>query len=467
MKKVAYISIILLIISSISISKVWSQGFTMYHMHNMSQKQQLNPALAGDFNFHLGVPGASSIGIEMNFDGFEVGSLIENINNFSNALDESNFMSQELQLNLFSLGFKLGKNYFTADINLKNSLNLSLQKDLVLFLTSGNGQFIGETADFTGTSISETLYMEYGIGYSRTLFKKLTIGGRFKYLNGIANLSLTDWEAGIYTAPVTYEMDIHSKGTVNVSAPVDFVYDSDNNLVFDETKPIDDPKRLLDEYVLKNKNRGFGVDLGAAFKVTDRLTVSASVIDFINTFTWNQNIHQLSQDGEFHFSGVEFNLDSADSENSDFFEPILDTLANSFQLTNSSNSYSSNLQAKYYAGVNYKLFDGLNLGALVYGLSFEDESFLTYTLSANARLWSFLSATVSASKAGSGGISYGAGIAIKVLPVQIFVIGENLNSFYYDKTYPMVWPNADLTHAYFRFGVNIVLGEKKDDEKKE
>jgi hypothetical protein len=463
MKKSIYFSFMLLMIISFSASKVYSQGFTMYHMYNMSQKQQFNPALAGDFNFHLGIPGASTIGIEMNFAGFKIGSLIENINDFSNSIEETNYFNQELQVNLFSLGFKAGKNYFTFDANLRNSLHMSLKKDLVLFLTSGNGQFIDETATFTGTSISETLYMEYGIGYSRTLFDRLTVGGKFKYLNGIANLSLTDWEAGVYTAPVTYEMDIFSRGTVNVSAPVDFVYDADNNLIIEDSKPIDDPSRLLNEYLLKNKNSGFGVDLGASFKVSDRLLVSASVIDFMNTLTWNQNINQLSQDGEFHFSGIEVSGDSS-FQDSDPFGPILDTLANSFQLTSSANSYTSSLQAKYYAGVSYKLLDGLSVGGLVHGLSFEDKAYLTYTLSANAKLWSFLSATVSASKAGSGGLSYGAGIAIKVLPIQIFVIGENINGLYYDLDYPMVWP-GDISHAYFRFGANIVLGAKKDEKK--
>lgn len=443
-----------------------AQGITMYHMYNMPQKQVFNPALTGDFKFYLSLPGTQT-GIGMDFQGFKVGSLFENLNTFKSSISDHNYINQEMQYGILSLGMKFGKNYISLDAQLKNSLHFSMSEDFVNFLTSGNGAFIDETADFNGTGFNETMYMEYSLGYSRTILSdKLTIGGRVKYLNGIAILDLSNWDAGVYTAPATYELDIHSKADLLFSGPFDVQFDTDNQLIYDSIKLYTDGTKLLNDYLLKNNNKGIGVDFGASMKLLKKLTVSASVTDFINSLNWNQNVYRLSQDASIHLDGVDF-MDMSQDGDSGIFEPIIDSLASAFQLTSSSSGFSSKIRARYYVGANYELLKWLNIGAVVQGHSFEDRAYLTYTLSANMKLGSFLALSASGTKTGTGPISYGAGIALKLLPVQIYLIGENLTGIYYDPDYNgsmMIWP-GDIDHIYLRFGVNIAFGSKKDEDK--
>ncbi len=456
------VGIIILIGSPI---KSHAQGITMYHMYNMPHKQDFNPALTGDFKFFLTLPG-NSTGIGMDFQGLKIGSLFEDVSSFRSSISDYNYINLEQQYTILTLGFKAGKNYFTLDAQLKNSLHFGMSKDFADFVSSGNGAFIGETADFSGTGFSETMYLEYSLGYSRTfLDERLTIGGRVKYLNGIATLEMSNWDAGIYTAPATYELDIHSKGDINVSGPFDFQFDANNNLIYDSINVISDQQQLLDDYLLKNKNKGLGVDFGASLKLFEKLNVSASVTDFINTLSWNQNVFQLSQDASIHLDGVELN-NMDQSNDSNIFEPLIDTIASEFQLVSSSNSFTTKIRARYYLGANYELLKWLNVGAVVSGHSYHDKAFFKYTLSANMKVWSFLGLSVSGSKTGTGTISYGAGLSVKLLPIQIYVIGENLTGFYYDPDYngaPMIWP-GDISHVYLKFGVNIAFGAKKKDK---
>lgn len=193
-RNISAVIIGLLLLLGVNFQSV-AQGITMYHMYNMPQKQIFNPALTGDFKFYLSLPGTQT-GIGMDFQGFKVGSLFENVSAFRSSISDHNYINQELQYGILSLGMKFGKNYLTLDAQLKNSLHFSMSKDFITFATSGNGAYIDQTMDFSGTGFSETMYMEYSLGYSRTLLSdNLTVGGRVKYLNGIAILDLSEWDA--------------------------------------------------------------------------------------------------------------------------------------------------------------------------------------------------------------------------------------------------------------------------------
>ncbi len=461
MKKIflPFIAILFLIVFA---QQVRSQGVTMYHMHLMQHKHQLNPAFPASCGFYLGVPGLSSINFEIQARGFKVGDLIENVNSFESSISAANSIANQLDLNVFSMGFRAGKSYWTFDASIRNNMNLNLSQDFILFATGGNESFIGETADFSGTGIQETLYLEYALGYSRSFGDRLRLGAKVKYLNGLANFSFSDWNAGIYTAPDTYEMTLHSAGSVNLSGPLTLQYDPDNPEVISGYELIEDQDQLLENYLMRNSNKGFAFDLGFSYQVFDWLQVSGSALDLFNHINWNQNVYNIQQDGEFLFEGLNLEFDSELFSDENFeqeLENLVDSMLDVFQLTNTNNTYRSSFGPRYYAGVDLQLFPGLNLSGLVRGTRFNNKTYLSYTGSVNMRFWRILSLSASATSNPNGSMSLGGGFGLKLAGLQVFAIAENVNALYYDKEETMVWP-GNFDRIQLRTGLNFMFGCK-------
>ncbi len=460
-------AVLLIIGLSTYTNLIYSQGVTMYHMHLMQHRHQLNPSFEGSCGFYFGIPGASSVNFEIETRGLQFGNLIEDVNSFKSNIGEINYIANNIDLNIFSLGFRAGKSYFTLDASVRNNFNISLSEDLILFATSGNEQFIGETADFSGTGFSETLYLEYAIGYSRSIGDRLRIGGKLKYLNGLANFSFTDWNAGIFTAPDTYEMTFHSEASINASGPFSLEYDPDNPEIISDYQLIEDQKELIESYLLRNQNKGFALDLGANYQVNSWLNLSASVLDIFNQITWNENVYNISQSGEYLFEGIKIDDlgDVFSEENLDEqMTQLLDSVIDIFQLTNTNNSYVSNFGPRFYGGVNLQLFPGLTFGGLVRGNIVNSKTYLSYTGSINTRLGRVLSLSASATTNANGNFSLGGGLGLKLAGLQLFAIAENINAIYYDPEMPMVWP-GNFDRIQLRFGLNLMFGCKSKKSK--
>src|SRR5690606_8715698 len=111
-------------------------------------------------------------------------------------------------------------------------------------------------------------YVEYALGYNREINEKLRVGGRLKFLSGYANFTTRKSKLGLTTDEETFDLTIDGKFKFQSSGVGGFVDKDSTNDEFDFKTPFN------------FKNFGIALDLGGTYQLTDKIGVSASLLDF-------------------------------------------------------------------------------------------------------------------------------------------------------------------------------------------
>lgn len=189
---------------------------TSYFMEGTHYRQQLNPALAPGRGY-LNLPVIGSLNVTVNSSSLGYQDIMDIIDNsdeadyftsqkFMNRLDNINNLNVNLSTDIISAGWYKGKNFWSFNIGLRNDIGASIPRSMFEFMNTMNGL---DGSDWTmlqnlsamtgGQSIRINSYAEIGIGFSRNITNRLTVGGRLKGLLGIANLKL-DIQISMYKA---------------------------------------------------------------------------------------------------------------------------------------------------------------------------------------------------------------------------------------------------------------------------
>ncbi len=475
-KKYIYIVLILLL-TKVSMAQ---QDYSVFPMESIPQRSNINPALTPDSKFNISFPGLSSVFIGIRNTGFSYNDVLEKKSftdsagntadslvirddNFISALQKTNFISAQLDLELFSFGFRFKHaNYLRFSLANRTMFRSSYHKDMMNFAINGNGVFVDENraANFN-LGIDFLNYHEFAIGYTREIDYYWTAGIRPKLLVGLANVWTEKNKINIFTHPDTYAMTANTDFTIHTSLPVKSYVSSDSvNVDSSFFDNFDDPDAIMD-YVQNFDNMGFGLDLGVQYRVNHNLKVSASVVDlgFIN---WKTNAKKIANNAQSTFEGLDINdfFGSDDSTGfADRFEEVLDTLQNDFELKEEAeNSYRSPLITRFYLGGIYNLSDRDRLSALFKGEFYFGELFPAATFAYNRKFNNFFNLTTSYTIEPNNYLNFGAGFSMNAGFFQIYFLSDNL--------YSLISPN-DTKTINAHFGINLTFGRKiKKDEKR-
>lgn len=346
------------------------QNFSLYHMESLPQRSTLNPALLPDCKWYIGFPGFNSLGFQATNSGFnlrEINNAIDikatdtflNLNKLLNVFSKQNYLSLKADQTWFNFGFRVKKHFFSANITEKAGIKFGYPKDLFRFIIDGNGgPNLGETFDFR-FSADAYHYREYGIGYAYQLNKKLTLGAKIKYLKGINRAELTDAYIKVRTRPEDYAFEINGNYQLNVASSLGQIITTNGS----------DP--VLDGIGLVKgiKNTGWGLDLGAEYAVSNKLKLSAALID-LGSINWKQNATSIvaaNPNSTFVYDG--FHISSSDTaiDPEAYFERLGDSLKNMFGSDTLQRSFRSTLSTEMMFGASYALRKNLKLNALFYG----------------------------------------------------------------------------------------------------
>mgnify|MGYP002623760175 CR=1 FL=1 len=274
-----------------------------------------------------------------------------------------NILLEDLNLTVLSLGFKAFGGYNTMSVNVKERAGLSLPYDLFAFMKNvGN-----KTYQFDDMALRAQAYGEVAFGHSRNIGDKLRIGAKVKIAvgAGYGNIDLKDVKVDM-TNTDQWTVSGNAKGELSVgglelkserkdyeakSGSYDYVNDAD----FDS---------------FKLSGFGFLFDLGAIYKVTDDITVSAAITD-LGTIRWD-NTHLLQTAVEsFTFNGfqnVSVNEDRDDNTLEKQLDRYGDDLADFAHLKDMGDqgARSVGVGATARLGVEYTLptYKALSFGAL-------------------------------------------------------------------------------------------------------
>ncbi len=449
MKSVKHLVLIsILLIGSF---KAFSQDdLTLYNIKSLPENRFQNPGKMPETRVNISLPVISSTFVGLSNSGFAFSdlvakrpqddSLILTTANMLSKLSANNLLSTTFSTEILGIGFGVKQNYYSFDARIKSSIDLSYTKDMMQFLLQGNSAFVGQQKNL-GLTLNSTLYTEYGLGFTHlTKDGKLSYGGRLKILSGIANINTKQANIALTTDSINYAISATPNVLVN-SSLIDTGTISNNAIGSNVFGP----------------NKGFGIDLGAEYKLTDKITLSASVVDlgFIN---WKSNISNYQSDPlhpNFTFSGFDVTKFFNGSTIQPYLDTLSDSLKNTFYPIKTNNSYKTSLTTKIFAGATYKLTSGLDAGILLYGRFVNSKFYSGIALSLNEELGKWLNASVSFSRVNSTS-NLGFGLSANLRPLQIYFVSDNIFAL----------SQVDQTHGTnLHFGINISIGRVKNSEK--
>lgn len=439
------------------------QNFTLYSMPSIPQSNLLNPAQMPDCKWHVGIPALNSFYFQYANSGFNLNNIFNamdrvnndtsvlNLNKVLDIMDKKNYISFRVQQSWLSGGFKLlKKHYFHISVQEKINVGFSIPKDLFRFAIDGNGGAnLGQTFDFD-FKVSAVHYREYAIGYAYNLMDKLTVGGRLKYLQGLNIAETKSAVVSLTTNPQDFSYDVRSKIELNTASSLGSLNVTDSNNNF---KP--DARNFF-----RTKNKGMGLDLGAQYQFSDRISFSASLLD-LGFITWKQNtwnVFSENPNAVYHFDGIHFNSgDTSVSDPGQLATNTVDTLKKVFHLKTGSYQFTRSLSTEFFLGANYTISKRLKTGALFYGDFFNRRFYPGLTLNLNYKLGKALSFNFTNTIYNRSWINPGLGVSVNAGAFQMYSVMDNF-------LFPVMI--SSLRTFSWRFGSNIAIGRKRLNPKK-
>jgi len=442
----------------------------MYYM-NIPQNHLLNPALRPSNTFYLGL-GITGIGIGINNNYFNFSDVIMpgrsdslitflhpdfDVDSFLEKIKLRNFLIPQADIQLFGLGFNAGKDsYIFLDLIEKVNGNITLPGDLIRVGLKGNEEFVGKTMDLGALDADLIYFREAGAGFSAPLGKNVRLGVKAKVLFGIAGFSLDNKFLSI-TVNDDYTHVFDAAVTANLSGPVNVYFNTENK---PDSISVDEDKLKSKDFYLNTRNAGVGIDIGAVFNITDRLSLSAAVTD-LGFIRWKDMISNIEAKSRFTFSGLSLkDVVNGTKTFDELTDEMLDSLKNSLIVTDEKKPFSTYLVPCLNAGVSYNITKSLGVGVLSRTFFDNEEIRETVTFSANLNAGNAFSTSVSYTATGYSYDNFGAGLALKMGFLQFYVLADRI---------PVIWNKIikdDVTIPLpenwnvmgLRFGVNMAVG---------
>jgi hypothetical protein len=445
------------------------QDLTINTMPIIPQSSYTNPAFQPIPTTYIGFPALSSVYFGFCNTGFKYKDLFHyntaedslnlTMGNMISKLAKVNYLSANLDEELFAFGFRAGKGYFDFSYGVKANFQFAYPRDLIKLAWQGNGQFVGNQADFSGIGINASLYKELALGYSRQVKidnENFTVGGRIKILSGLANIYTQSSDAtwGISQSDFGYNTSTNFK--VNMDLPNSAIEGLDS--MGSKTYNSGNNNNSVSQFLFNSSNFGLGVDLGAAYKLNNQWNFGASVLDlgFIN---WKEgggsNVGNYSSNvNNFNFDGVDFAqfIGLSDSLQKVKQKNMEDSIKNIFKIKSSHNSYKSPLGTKFYLTAEYSLTRHDVAAVLFRGEMMDGKLHPSETVSYNKWFGNSFSASVSYSIENRSYNNVGLGMALNLGPWQLYILTDNF--------YCLLNPEGTKT-VNLHFGMNFIFGYKE------
>lgn len=409
-----------------------------YFMEGTSARLQLNPGLQptrgyfnvpiiGSFNMSASsnVLGTSDI-----IDLMDSGSDLYSNDKLFDRLKADNRLNVNLNTDILSFGWYRGKGFWSVNVGLRADFGAALAKDMFSMMRTMNGFALEDVAgtnqsySLSNQTLNMKAYAEVGLGYSRRITEKLTVGGRVKVLLGLARaeMNINQFDLNLDVPNLRNYQDDASRGELSPSDWYGAHYDYSANgnvittlkgggMTFDNNGMIDNFD--LDAGDLGIAGSGFGIDLGASYKVWDNLTVSASILD-LGFLKWKESettVATVSGGDEVTINSENYDRyiggDFLSFERFDFEEGSPEKVKTKTRL------YSTLLLAGEYGLLNNKL----SVGAMYTARFAEPKTLNELTFLATFRPKNWLNAAISYSPIQASGKSIG--LAVKLGPLFV------------------------------------------------
>ena len=457
------------------------QNSQVLYFMNLPQNHLLNPAFRPTNRIYVGLPGLTGVNLNvtnniLNFSdlfakGVEISKstfpfLDPNFNRdkFLGRIKELNYLEPKVSVQLLGVGVTAGKDLFVfLDIIDNAEVNLVCPGNLIRLAFLGNEEFIGQTLDLSSIKADVNYYREIGLGASKYITPKLRFGAKGKLLLGIAAGSFQNYGLDL-TVNSDYSNTLYANMAVDISAPVDFIRNSDNGiedvqLIKKRFDPGNDNLKAL----FNMRNAGFGLDIGAEYSLTENLVFSAAITD-IGFIKWKSDITNLVARGNTELRGLDFqDIYEGTATIDDLTKNMVDSISNLFQIADLRRPFTTKLPVGLSLGGQYKFTDKFSAGILSYSRIIGQQVKEALTLSGKVDLSDVFSATLAYTMCNHYYNNLGLGLSVRAGFAQFY--------FLFDKV-PVKWSRAGTSNdsivlpanwntIHTRFGINLVFGNGK------
>lgn len=423
-------------------NKIGAQtNLNLYNFRNVGQSNLMNPGIRPQANFTFGLP---SFYVSVQSPEMTLADLFNKNENpdstFKRIVRDPNLSFNNMGISTvidpIFIGFGIKKNYFSLGVQVSYDFYGSPPKD-ILGLMLGSTFFqnsLNRQVDLGNVDFNTTAWLGYHIGYTREINKKFSLGTRIKYLQGIMNANI-------------------ERSTFKLSTNEDSLYIKAGFRA--NTAGIDNyENRKISGYSDLFSGAGWGLDFGANYKFNQHVSVSASVVD-LGYITWDKNTKNYNMETkEFNYKGVDIKdinqIDSVEKRITELQDSITKKV---FVPTESTNSYTTNINTKLYLGAQY----ALNYNNMFDFVFFNNFGYKTFnpalSVAFTKKVWSILDLRISGTYYNKTFSNAGAGFSLNLGPFQTYLFSDNLIAV-------MQYDEAKFINI--RAGVNWNFGRNND-----
>ncbi|MGK0250788.1 MAG: hypothetical protein ACI81G_000220 [Gammaproteobacteria bacterium] len=276
----------------------------LYNVDDLPQTLLLNPGAEISFEKHIGIPFFSGVSLTVGSSGVSVydifqegGDINTRIATAIRSLDKKDFFTVNQQLEIFSFGWKpaFKEHYFSVGVYQELDAIVYFPKDLAVLAYEGNAGYINTPFTFNDLSVAAEALTVYHFGVSKPINKKLRLGARLKLYSSIINVNSTNNQGQFITrtTPDGPNFYSHEVQNANVVANTSGIL----SLTEGNGSPI--------TAAVLSGNIGMGLDVGGTYRVNDRWTVTASVLDF-GAVRHAKDLRNYEFKGDYALEGIEF-----------------------------------------------------------------------------------------------------------------------------------------------------------------
>ena len=336
----------------------------LYDFREIPQALLLNPGTRTSYNWYAGIPllsgvsfQAGSSGITVNDifadDGLDINDKIRDRAIYGmNTRDE---LSGTYQVELLSGGFRSRNrpdDFYSFGIYNEGDAIGYWFRDLAILAWEGNADRLGQRFDLGHLKTRGEMLNVFHFGINRRVNNRLTAGVRAKLYSGIFSFKSTGnsgyfvtqtGQNNLLANTLQADMLLQTSGLESIRQTLS---DSNGNEV-----------QAIRQHLLKRGffggDLGLGVDLGVTYALTERLELTASLVD-IGFMMHSGDVRNFSLTGQATVEGVEVILpDALDDPGRDFWQELVDEVEELIPFEEDNRSYISFRPTKFYGSLRY------------------------------------------------------------------------------------------------------------------
>lgn len=324
----------------------------LYNFIGLPQSTEVNLSALPNNRWHVGLPVLSAFRGSIYNSGFTYNQLFVrgaddsvrfNLGNAAQAMEDKNQLLLQMNTDWISFGLRTKRSYIYASITEHVNAQLAYPRGLASLIWNGNAMNMGQPQEL-GMQLNATHYRSMNLYYARQITPDLTIGVRVRRLYGMENISMRQGSVTLATDPQTFDL----KGSSNIDIQASGL------------DKVDVSRANILNYLLKKGNNGWGLDLGASYRLKNRWLFSASIVD-LGYIRWVDQTHRFASrnsSASYTFSGLPLSQVIGDSTTiNKAFNATLDSLKQSFGLAESRGTYRTVLSPQIFLSTRFMFND--------------------------------------------------------------------------------------------------------------